>query len=503
MTTHFKTFLLVVGAGFGIVIGYQTAYASEIAIAGGLLAMVQMLVYGFSRKRESTNSALSIATALLSLGLVIGIVRVQLVEEKIAYVCQTSCSFEANIISSPQSKDTYQTLEVHPIEKGSEILNVQLRVPLYPRYQIGETIKVSGKVSVPKPIPPHGDAKSFDYAEYLATRNIGSEMLFPKVEVLDSDAHTLTEYLGRWKEILILRMNRFVASPASTLATGMLFGNSGMPKDLAQTFRVAGLSHIIVLSGFNIAIVIASILFIFAFIPLVLRITLASLFVILFVMMVGAEASVIRATAMAFIALLSTLVGRAYVARQALLLSLFAIAMYSPQSFLNDVSLHLSFLATAGIVYGSEPIKEILQKHLSNKIFIELATTTLVAYFATLPYVCYTFGTVSVYALVANMFALPFVPVAMLMSFLVVCASYVSASLAIVTGYTDSLILNVIIFVAQKIEGLPFSYGTLSVSFVGMCIMYTVFACAVWLGRKENETFVTDESGYLTGIIKY
>lgn len=504
MTTHLKTFLLVLGVCFGIVIGYGTAFATEIAIGTLFLFSMQMGIYLFSRKRETAGLALSLTTVLVSIGLVIGIVRVQLVEEKIPYTCETLCSFEAKIVSSPQSKDMYQVLAVQPIATNAEVLGVQLRVPLYPRYAIGDTIRVSGKVSIPNPIPPHGGVKSFDYAEYLATKNIGSEILFPKIEMIDSDAYTLTEILGRWKENLISRMNQFVASPASTLATGMLFGNSGISKDLSQTFRVAGLSHIIVLSGFNIAIVIASILFIFAFIPLVIRITLASVFVVLFVMMVGAEASVIRATAMAFIALLSTLIGRAYVARQALLLSLFAIIMYSPMSLLADASLHLSFLATAGIVYGSAPIKEILERYMSNKTFTELATTTLSAYCATLPYVCYTFGTVSVYALVANILALPFVPIAMLVSFMTVCASYASAPLALFIGYADSLILNAIIFIAQSIEVLPFSYSALPLSFVGMCIMYIFFICVISvLSRKENETLVTTENGYLTGVVKY
>jgi competence protein ComEC len=136
------------------------------------------------------------------------------------------------------------------------------------------------------------------------------------------------EKLGRWKENLISRIEMYVSSPASTLASGMLFGASSVSRELAQTFRTAGLSHIIVLSGFNIAIVIASILFVLAFLPLFLRITLASISVIVFIIMVGAEPSVVRATLMAFIGLLAMLVGREYVARHALILSFFVIVMY-------------------------------------------------------------------------------------------------------------------------------------------------------------------------------
>jgi len=70
---------------------------------------------------------------------------------------------------------------------------------------------------------------------------------------------------------------------------------------------------------------------------------------------------VIRATLMSFVGLLAMLLGRAYVAKQALILSLLAIVMYEPYALMHDVSLHLSFLATAGIVYLSEPLEIFLR----------------------------------------------------------------------------------------------------------------------------------------------
>ncbi len=505
MSTHFKTIIFVLGVSLGIVIGHVSLFATEIAVGALIIFIGQGIIYMTERKRKATGFALSLATMLLASGVVLGVIRVQLVQEKVAYTCDGICTLEAKIISSPQIKDTYQVISIRPLESNSDMFDVQIRVPLYPRYAIGETVRLSGKVTTPTVLPPHGDAKSFDYGAYLATKNIGSEMMFPKVEVLDTDAHTVSEYLGRWKGNLISRSEHFISSPASALASGMLFGNSSMSKEVTDMFRIAGLSHIVVLSGFNIAIVIASILFVFAFIPLIARILLASFFVIMFVLMVGVEASVLRATAMAFIALLSTLAGRAYVAKQALILSLLTIIFYSPNSLLHDVSLHLSFLATAGIVYASGTLRKIIERYSSRPSFTELATTTCAAYLATLPYVCYTFGTVSMYALLSNLITLPFVPLAMLMSFITVCLSYISETLALGAGYIDTLILNFILAIARLANTLPFSSISFSLSLIGMCVMYCAFIilAVVLFYKKENETVVTMENGHLTGIIKY
>ncbi len=505
---HLKTIIFVLGVAAGITIGFVSSFSTEMIVATIALAAVQTSIVFVSKfwKREShvEDMRLSLFTILFCVGVVLGAVRTQLVEEKIPYVCEASCIFDAAIISSPETKDTYQVFTVRPAEAEAKIYDVQIRAPLYPRFKIGETVSVQGKTLLPSVIMPHNGEKSFDYVSYLHSKNIGSEMMFPSIEVVDSEAHSVQEYLGRWKEDLITRLGLYVSSPASTLASGMLFGDSSMSKELTQTFRTSGLSHIVVLSGFNIAIVITSILFVFMFLPLIMRIVLASVFVIMFVMMVGGEASVMRATAMAFIGLLATLLGRAYVARQALIISFLAIILYEPQALRADASLHLSFLATAGIVYASAPLEKMLQKYLKNKYMLSLFTTTLAAYFVTLPYVMYTFGTVSLYALVANVLVLPLIPITMLLSFMVVCMSYMSETLSLGFGFVDTLVSNIILFVARIVEALPFSSSSFSISFTGMCVMYLgVSLLVIYLHNKKNETIETTTEGYLTDIIKY
>jgi competence protein ComEC len=507
---HAKTLVCALGIIAGIICGELSPFASEVGIIFLVLGLLQCGLYIWERKNNSTTRVifLSLLTALFSLGLFVGVMREQLVQEKIKFTCENICTFEGVIVSSPQNKDAYQTFVVHPVLESVDTLGVQVRTALYPKYEIGEQVKITGKIILPKIIPPHtsekGSSKSFDYGAYLLTKNVGSEIVYPKIETIDSDAHTMTDVLGRWKESMITRMGVFVSSPNDALASGMLFGASSMSSEFIQLFRVAGLSHIIVLSGFNIAIVIASVLFILRFLPLVLRIVLASITVIIFVVMVGAEASVIRATLMAFIGLLATLLGRPYVAKQALIISFLLIVLYEPYSLLHDVSLHLSFLATAGIIY-LVPIFEKVCKSIPSDSLREMCITTLSAYVITLPYICYMFGTVSIYALLANVIALPLVPPAMLLSALVVLASYFSSTLSLAIGFLDSILLSVIRFVAEMVGYLPFSYFSITISFQMMCLLYVALAAGVvYLQRKNtDETNITKHEGILTDVISY
>ena len=524
MSTHTKTIMCVVGVLLGIVVGEMSAYASEIAISAAILAVLQSILYVWGvrveRKRKerretyglSSFFSFPLVTILFSLGLSMGIIRTQLVEEKIHFVCENVCTFEGQIVSSPETKNAYQVLRVHPLVESEQLYDIQIRSTLYPKYEIGDTLKITGKVTLPEILFSHtnttGNNRTFDYVSYLRTKNIGSEMIFPKIEIEDTEAHTLAHLLGRWKENLVTRIDSYVAQPASSLASGMLFGASSMSDTLQQTFRTAGLSHIIVLSGFNIVIVIASILFVLAFLPLIVRITLASLSVIIFVMMVGPSPSVVRATLMAFIALLAMITGRPYVAKQALILSLFVIVMYEPYALIHDVSLQLSFLATMGLVYMSESLELLFKKYIRVKFstsFRELFITTLSAYFATLPYVMYTFGSVSLYALIANVLVVPFVPFAMFISFLVVLTSYISTTLSSLFGFMDTVFINVMIWVATSIEALPFSSFRLTLSLEGMLSFYLILFGAILflMSREKNETGSTDKNGNLTDILSY
>lgn len=504
---HIRTIIFVAGIAAGIIVGLSSPFSSELAVAALALAAVQGCIYVIARKRETKGLALSFLTSLLCFAFFIGVARAQLVEEGVSYTCDETCTFEGSIVSSPESRDAYQTFVVQPDGEREDVYGIQVRTSLYPEYEIGEKVRVVGKVKKPDALFPHGDERSFDYTSYLHTKNVGSETLFPKIEKLDEGDGNIGigATLGRWKEVFVKRIDSYVSSPANVLASGMLFGESGMSKQLSETFRTAGLSHIVVLSGFNIAIVIAFVLFVFTFLPFVFRVALAAITVALFVMMVGGEASVIRATLMSFIGLIAMFLGREYVARQALMLSFLAIIMYDPSALTDSVSLHLSFLATAGIIYWSKTIKTIIAKIVSQKFFAELLTTTLAAYFATFPYIMHTFGTVSPYALLANVFVLPLVPLAMLLSFATLVATFVSHSFAILFGFTDSILIGIILFAAEAIAELPGSSLPVSISSGTMYVIYLILSLLIFYvsRKKEDETLRTVPQQYLTDVISY
>jgi competence protein ComEC len=522
MTTHLKTLVALVGMIVGVVISEATVYGSELACGLFLLGIAQLGIFFFERHRAKKNKnvdeekinkrvdtfSIPLMSGIFFMAIALLIVRVQFSTFKNNFLCEKVCTFSAVLTTSPSLKNEYQIFSVRPDEK--DVYDVQVKVPLYPRFEVGGKVTLTGKVTPPHAFMPHEGSRAFDYETYLRLHFIGSEMFYPKIALVESDATNISFIikLQRLREYFVKNISLYVSEPAASLASGMLFGANSMSEELTQTFRVAGISHIIVLSGFNVAILISFVLLTLSFLPLVIRIVCAGTFVIFFVLMVGGEASIVRATIMSFIGLVALLVGRAYVARQALLVSLIAIILYEPAHLLYDVSLHLSFLATAGIVYMSEGIQSMLEK-VHSKAYQEIISTTVSAYVATLPYVMYTFGTVSVYALLTNFIVLPVVPLMMFFTFLVVFVSPLSHPVSLILGYVDTLLGNRIIFVARIVESLPFASLTVSFSFVTMCIGYgLVIGAYLFLKHQQekknrNETLLTTNGEILSEVISY
>lgn len=522
MSTHSKTVIMVLGVILGIICGEFSLFASEIAIGVLLLSLIQFVLHirecsyatnveRVSTGRRSHSFSFLLFTSLLTFGIFIGIIRVQLVQEKIVFTCD-SCEVVGKIVSSVEIKNEYQIFNIELTDERTNLYDVKVRTSLYPKYATGDTLTLSGKITLPKVVMPHSkeslSSKNFNYVNYLRTEDVGSEMYYPEIRLRDDSSRSVIMYPGRIKDLLVRGIEKYVSPPASSLAVGVLFGVSLMSQELTQTFRVAGLSHIVVLSGFNIVILISAILFLFGFLPLLPRVLFATFSVLMFVTIVGVTPSVLRATVMALISLLALSLGRTYVARQALVISLLGIVMYEPFSLLHDVSLHLSFLAAAGLIYISPQIEIFLDRwyFFANKKYRKaLFATSIAAYISTLPYVIFTFGKVSVYALFSNILVVPFVPLAMLLSFLTMLSSFISETVSVVVGFMDSCLIDLMIMVSRVIESLPFSTISVSLTFVGTLLCYVLVFCLVKYTEvsQSNETPRRDESGNLTDIISY
>ena len=481
--------ILIIFFVIGVTIGILYNHASVIVLFLGGILLFEMALFIFAKIKKLETKYIG-AIFLLSLFCVFGIVRGEMYEEiqLPREFTQGKQTFLAEIISIPEATDKAQIFDV-TIFSSSEnktLIDTKIRIrinaPLYPIYTVGEVVKISGIIKEPEVILPTNfetSAKTFDYKRYLHGKGIVGTMVFPSIETTGKIEQSFIYKLFSFKQKSVDIINQKIASPESDLANGVLLGTDSLPKENKDEVRVASLSHIIVLSGFNVAIIVTVVLFLLRFLPFYLRMFISSVLIAGFVVMVGGGASLIRATVMAYVGLLAMVIGRRYDALTALLLALGIYVFINPEAVLYDVSLQLSFLATLGIIILYDDVYYFVSKYVSYESVSSILSTTLSVMILTTPYLMYTFGKFSLYGIVANVFALPLVPLLMASTFVLLCTSFIPL-VSHLFAFISYLLSSIILFIAHVISLLPFASVPINISITWMFILYGIILVSVW-----------------------
>jgi competence protein ComEC len=215
----------------------------------------------------------------------------------------------------------------------------------------GQRVRADLRIDRPRSFRNPG---GFDYEAHLARQGIlvvGSgraERLTP----LSPAVPPWNAAVRRWASDVI----RGALPPVSAaLLAGLLLGErTGLPRELDEAFQRAGVYHVLAVSGFNVALLAGSVFATLALagVPRGARAAVAIPVVGAFALVVGAEASVLRAALMASLLLAGLLLDREPNLLNSLALAAIVILAAQPGD-LRDPGFQLSFAATLGIVAGA------------------------------------------------------------------------------------------------------------------------------------------------------
>ncbi len=202
----------------------------------------------------------------------------------------------------------------------------------------------------------------------------------------------------------IIRGTQPLAPTTRALTAGFLLGDTrAVPPDVNAAYRDSGLSHLLAVSGENVAFVLALFAPLLRRLPLGARTMVALAVVGVFATMTRFEPSVLRASAMAAIALLATFAGRPVARVRLLALAVIALLIVDP-FLLHSVAFLLSCGASAGIAL-TEPL--IARRLRGPQVVREPLAVSLAAQIGVTPVLLLTFGSVPVVTPLANLLAAP------------------------------------------------------------------------------------------------
>ncbi|HSM34214.1 MAG TPA: ComEC/Rec2 family competence protein [Anaerolineae bacterium] len=284
-------------------------------------------------------------------------------------------------------------------------------LPRYPPLVPGDGILLSGTVQ-----PPPVDAPGF--AGFLEGRGAVGTLKAHTLELTASgDGFVAGIERVRWG--IDSALSRAVPEPEAGLASGILIGlRERVSRAVADDFTTTGLTHVVAISGWNIALVagIATALLRALGLSRRVRSAIVIVAIVAYTVLAGAEASVIRAAVMGGVVIVARESGRPSGAVAALGLACWGLLLVEPR-MIDDIGLQLSLAATAGLLaLGGQAEAAVgrLFRGRAPRWLQETLGVSLAAQLATLPLILLHFGRLSLISPLANLAVAPIVPLAML-----------------------------------------------------------------------------------------
>ncbi|MDO8424215.1 MAG: ComEC/Rec2 family competence protein [bacterium] len=386
------------------------------------------------------------------------------------------------VVSEPERRDSATRFVFHS-DNGEKAL---VSTDMYSIVEYGDRVELEGKFKTPGVIEGE-DGRSFDYAKYLSKDDIYETMSFAEVAVVSkNNGNSLLAALFKMKQSFVGKMREVLPEPQASLLAGLLVaGKDAMPKDILEEFKRAGVVHIVVLSGYNLTIIADSLRRLAAsWLPKAAT-PLSIIGILFFILMTGAEATVVRAGLMVLAVILAKSLGRKVSPGRVLLATAFLMLMENPKILVFDPSFQLSFLATLALVYVSPLIEKYLNKVSEKFGFRGILSTTIATQAVVLPYLIYSMGNFSLVSLPANILILLIIPATMFLGFLAVLVAYVNIVLAVPLTYITHLLLSWILLVSHFIGNLSFaSINIPPVSTWLVAAIYILMIMLVWRWRN-------------------
>jgi len=274
------------------------------------------------------------------------------------------------------------------------------------------------------------------------------------------------EKTGEFRNYLEQVSQRLLPHKESALLSGIVLGSQRqLPFDFWQSLKQSGTIHIIVASGMNVTIVAKVILDLSL---KKLRRSLAifvSLFAILiYVFLAGNEPPIVRAGLMGGSAFMAQVYGRQYGAGWALFSVSGLMLLVSPE-LLFQVGFQLSVVATAGLIFLSPMIGEIVEKIGVGKVeaialerpglssalvfFRANLIETLAAQIMVLPLLLFHFGQFNLLTIIPNLLIAPLIAILMQLGGLLLLAGSLSLFLGQILAWVVWVPLRYMILVIE------------------------------------------------------
>ena len=268
-----------------------------------------------------------------------------------------------------------------------------------------------------------------------------------------------------------------IDDPASSLGVGYLLGQKqALPNQLQEALVVTGLTHVVVASGYNLTILVRLARRLFARVSKYSAALVSVSLVLCFVAVTGASASMVRAGLVALLGVWAWYYGRKFHPVTLLLFVAAVTVLWNPSYIWGDVGWALSFMAFAGVMILAPLMHAYFYGEQKASAIGQILGETISAQVATAPIILLVFGQFSNIAVLANLLILPFIPLAMLLTFGAGLGAWIAPSFAVFVGWPAQVILDAMVWVINWAAEIPGAQSAVKFEWWGLVVWYAVVA---------------------------
>jgi len=399
--------------------------------------------------------------------------------------------FTGYVVKEPDKRSNNTKLTIQT-EQGKVLATTRR----YPEYKYGDELKIIGKLKTPTVF------EGFNYRGYLAKDGIYSVMYYPKIEPTGNNrGNFFYKAIYSFKHKIKQAVEKIMPLPEVAILEALTLGNKqGLTDNLKNQLNISGTRHITAISGMHIIILIKALMIILISIGLwrgqAFYVTLGIL--ILFIIMIGAPASAIRAGIMGGILLFAEKIGRLNDSGRAIVFAAAVMLALNPLLLKLDIGFQLSFLAALGIIYIkpifdgwlnkllSKKLKSWLDKGEIKKEIPGVITMTFAAQIATLPILVYNFGRISFIAPLANVLIVPLLPYIMGGGFIFSLAAVVWSMLGKILIWPAWFMFAYVTKLVEWLSKIPFAAKEISnIHWLWLVGYYILLIGFLWWYKKK------------------
>lgn len=364
-------------------------------------------------------------------------------------------------------KERHNSLGIHPVNKQA-ILYFQ-RDSLSSRLQMGEELWVRSRISPPVSARNFDE---FDYARYLIRKGISGTGFV-------ASGHWQFSECRKEKEGIATVLYRLAASyrtqienlyrrlgiegdEQAVLSALTLGDKTDLSESVRESYSVAGVSHVLALSGLHIGLLYALAFFLLRPLLLggqsgrVLRSLLLILLLWLFAFFTGLSPSVVRSAAMFSIWALADLCGRQSFSLNTLALTAWLMLLVRPV-WLFDVGFQLSFAAVLSILLFQPFLYRLCPvRHRAGTYLWGLVSVSVAAQLGTAPLVLFYFSRFSTHFLLTNLLVVPLVTLILYAAVVLLLLTPMSGLQAVAAVGLEKM-LRMLNLLVRWVEQLPYA----------------------------------------------